>query len=801
MKRFLTLLTLLLLPLSSFAQEDEYSSFGLDARDARAVREIRQRMARIRKTRPTVGLVLSGGGAKGAATVGVLKYLEEYDIPVDLVVGTSIGGLLGSLYSLGYDATYLDSLIRNINWDMALSDKLDQKYIPYSRRRYNEKYMLSFPFYYSDEDYKNFLAGDAPFAQGRMRQLDLGAKSKKDRRSFADIARGNLLGSLPSGFVFGQNVNQIITSRTVGYSDSTDFFKFPIPFACVATDVASGKAKVWRNGSVNLAMRSTMSIPGLFAPVRTGGMVLVDGGMRNNFPVNIAKQMGADIIIGVNLAQSNLTASEIQNLADVLTSSMDLLSNDVYERNVEQVDIHIHPDLGSYNMLSFTSEAVDTMLVMGYNAAVEKAPQLQALRKRLGSSHFRLNGKKAVDIGRQDVVIRDVVVDGVSSEEAEYVRERMKCKGGMKVSKEMIESDVATIFGKGSYDYVNYELRGKEEPYTLRIYCKRGPMHQIGFSARMDTEDIVSLLVNVGLNTRSMSGHSLDLTARISANPYIDAVYSYSAPRFGTVNVRSMFRYTDRMNMYYSANRFNTSFMLATQEVYLSNIHWSTLDVNVGIRNQYFQLRNLFSEEDVHYNVTQKVDIPSLFLTARLETLDNGYFPTKGVSVGFRTDGMYRLFEKDLPSRWMASVSADGKFPVSFGSFTLIPSFAARFVFGPQTPLMYSNIIGGDIAGNYIEQQIPFVGVTSAALCRDHLALARLDARYEVASNHFLSLMGNVAFDFDGFNATAFADGRWLWGLGLGYGYNTIVGPLKAQLSWSTISKKVGIYLSFGYSF
>ena len=105
MKRFLTLLTLLLLPLSSFAQEDEYSSFGLDARDARAVREIRQRMARIRKTRPTVGLVLSGGGAKGAATVGVLKYLEEYDIPVDLVVGTSIGGLLGSLYSLGYDAT------------------------------------------------------------------------------------------------------------------------------------------------------------------------------------------------------------------------------------------------------------------------------------------------------------------------------------------------------------------------------------------------------------------------------------------------------------------------------------------------------------------------------------------------------------------------------------------------------------------------------------------------------------------------------------------------------------------------
>ncbi|MBQ4388897.1 MAG: patatin-like phospholipase family protein [Bacteroidales bacterium] len=800
MKKILTLL-MLLLPLASFAQEDEYSSFGLDARDQRAVREIRQRMARIRQTRPTVGLVLSGGGAKGAATVGVLKYLEEYDIPIDLVVGTSIGGLLGSLYSLGYDAAYLDSLVRHINWDMALSDKLDQKYIPYSRRRYNEKYMLSFPFYYRDEDYKNFLAGDAPFARGRSRQLELGVKGRKGRRNFSELVRGNLLGSLPSGFVFGQNVNQIITSRTVGYSDSTDFFHFPIPFACVATDVASGKAKVWRNGSVNLAMRSTMSIPGLFAPVRTGGMVLVDGGMRNNFPVNIAKEMGADIIIGVNLAQSSLTANEIQNLADVLTSSMDLLSNDVYERNVEQVDIHIHPDLGSYNMLSFSSEAVDTMLVMGYNAAVQKAPQLQALRKRLGASKFKLHGRKAVDIGRQDVFIREVVVDGVSSKEADYVREHMTCQAGMMVSKQMIEDDVATIFGKGSYDYVNYELRGKAEPYTLRIYCKRGPMHQLGFSARMDTEDIVSLLVNVGLNTRAMSGHSLDLSARISANPYIDAVYSYSAHRFGTINVRSMFRYTDRMNMYYNAGRFNTSFMLATQEVYLSNIHWSTLDVNLGLRNQYFQLRSLLTDVDVRYNVTQKVDVPSLFLTARLETLDNGYFPSKGVSVGFRTDGMYRLFESGLPARWMAVASADGRFPVSFGSFTLIPSFAARFVFGPQTPLMYSNVIGGDIGGNYIEQQLPFVGVTSAALCRDHLGMVRLDARYEVASNHFVSLMNNVAYEFDGFDASALQSGRWLYGVGLGYGYNTIVGPLKAQLSWSNVTKKVGIYLSFGYSF
>ena len=135
--KYLSTVFLFLFPFVAFAQQEEvYSSFGLDAKDAKAVREIRYKMSQIRKTRPTVALVLSGGGAKGAATVGVLKYLEEYDIPIDMVVGTSIGGLLGSLYALGYDADYLDDLIHNIDWDKALSDKLDKQYISYARRRY-----------------------------------------------------------------------------------------------------------------------------------------------------------------------------------------------------------------------------------------------------------------------------------------------------------------------------------------------------------------------------------------------------------------------------------------------------------------------------------------------------------------------------------------------------------------------------------------------------------------------------------------------------------------------------------------
>ena len=801
MKKILTIL-LMLLPLAAMAQEEVYSSFGLDAKDEKAVREIRYRMAQIRKTRPTVGLVLSGGGAKGAATVGVLKYLEECEIPVDLVVGTSIGGLLGSLYSLGYDAAYLDTLIHSINWEMALSDKLDKKYIPYSRLRYKERYVLSFPFYYKDEDYQNYLKGDAPFASGRSRQIDLGAEPKtRNRKSVSEIAQGNIVGSLPAGFVFGQNVNQIITSRTVGYSDSTDFFKFPIPFACVATDMASGKAKVWHDGSINLAMRSTMSIPGLFAPVRYNGMVLTDGGMRNNFPVNIAREMGADIVIGINLAGENLQADEIQNLADILVSGMDLISNDVYDSNVNAVDVHIHPNLGGFNMLSFNATAVDTMFDRGYKAALQMAPLLSAVKKRVGKATTHYQNKPAVDIGQTDVLIDEVIIDGVSQDDADYIRDKMHVKAGMRAGRYMIEKDVATIFGKGSYDYVNYELRGTEEPYKLRIYCKRGPVHQLGLSARVDTEDLVSLLLNVGFNTRAMSGSAFDITARVSRNPYLDLVYSYTAPRFATFNLRNMFRYTDRMNVLQNGDRYNASFLLNTTELYFSNIRWSSMDVNLGIRNQYFRLFNLLSDADKagSSSITSSVDYPSAFLNARLETLDNSYFPRKGVSAGFRGDLVFRAFDQEPATRFIGIVSGDVTVPVSMGNFSLIPALYGRFMLGKDIPLLFSNVVGGDIAQRYIEQQVPFIGINGAAIMQQNLALARLTARYQVATNHYLSLMGNVTYDFEGLQTIG--EGRWQYGVGAGYGYNTVAGPLKAQVFWSNLTKKVGLYLSFGYTF
>ena len=796
MKKLLTILLLALIGSTLYAQkitDPPSSTFGLDEEDSMAVLEMRTRMAKIRRNRPTVALVLSGGGAKGAAAVGALKYLEQYDLPIDMVVGTSIGGLLGGMYALGYNADYLDSLFRTMNWDMALSDKVERKYQPYSRIRNKEKYLLSFPFYYKGDDYKNYLRGEIPFAAGRSRELKLGAESA----DMNEMARGNLLGSLPSGFVFGQNVNHIITSRTVGYSDSTNFFKFPIPFACVATDMVSGKAKVWHSGSVNVALRSTMSIPGLFAPVRTEGMVLVDGGMRNNFPVNIAKRMGADIVIGIDLSDHRLQADEIQNLADIMMAGLDLFSNDAFALNQRLLDIRIHPDLSGYNMLSFSAESADSLFRRGYKAAQEAEEDIKALRQKLGGAKMQLNAPPAIDLDTTPVRIGHVEVVGVDEEEAQYIKERMSVKANKVVNRDVIEEDIATIFGKGAYDYVNYELRGEKEPFTLRVSCKRGPMHKIGFSARLDSEDLVSLLFNLGLNTNAMRGHSLDITARVSTYPYLDLLYCYNGRSFATYNARANISYKGGLNVLQQDGSTQIfSRILATQEVYFSNMHWSHYDVRIGLRNQFCRT---FNDMTNGGDLVASGDVPSFFLDGRVETLDNGYFPTRGISTGFRGELFYTGSLQETAQEVMGSLAFDCSAPASIGRFTLLPQIQARYVLAQQAPSLLQNYVGGIMKGRYFEHQIPFVGLLGNVAMKDFLACFRLDARYRLGSNHYVSAFGNVAVNSE--NISTVQDATFLSGVGLGYAYNSIAGPLQFQVFWSGYTKKVGAYFSLGFYF
>ena len=217
---------------------------------------------------PRVGVVLGGGGAKGAAHIGVLKYLEEMGIPVSFVTGTSMGSIIGGLYALGYEPDELTSVISSVDWTRLMSNAIERRLLSNEQRFYADRELLSVPFG----------SGDMGFA------------------------RENLINSLPASLINSSNIQNLFGRLSVGYTDSMDFNKLPIPYACVATDIITGDSVVIHSGSFPMAIRSSMAIPGIFSPVKWGKYLLADGGLVNNFPVDVCKRMGADIVIGVEVA-------------------------------------------------------------------------------------------------------------------------------------------------------------------------------------------------------------------------------------------------------------------------------------------------------------------------------------------------------------------------------------------------------------------------------------------------------------------------------------------------------------------
>ena len=641
MKKILLSIFLSFTAAAAVAQELSSAGFGLDPSDDAAVAYMRARSDSIRRHRPVVALVLSGGGAKGAATVGALKYMEQYNFPIDMVLGTSVGGLLGGFYALGYTPGELEELIREIDWSMALSDKVEPQFVPYHRKAYKEKYALSFPFYYRHEDLSQSISDitDGMFTS---------ATAIEDATS---MVLDNLISSLPTGVAYGENVNHIISSRTVGYSDSTDFFKFPIPFACVSTDLISGKAKVWHSGNINMALRATMSIPGLFAPVQTGGMALVDGGMRNNFPADIANDLGADIVIGIELRDAPAASrGNAKSIMSIVQGAIRMYSVDSFERSMASVDLTIKPDLKEFNMMSFDDTAVEFMLLRGYNAAEACAPQLDSLRRIIGGEGLKLQGKPARDISRKPVLIDRVEITGLREKDANYIRRQLYIKDSSLVNTRILDDDVAAVFGSGVFDFINYELLGTEEPYRLRIHCQKGPVHRFGIGMRIDTEEIVSALLNFGLNTNALGGPSLDITAKIGTNPYLDVHAAYVTPNFPSVHLRGKLRWTDRTSVILGTNYFNTTFLNTFQELYISNKFEGRNEYSLGIRNSYHNTTKLVADTVVgqYYAAAMEGDWQSLFASVRKESLDNGYFPERGMSAGIGAEALTDLFSSEL---------------------------------------------------------------------------------------------------------------------------------------------------------
>lgn len=803
MKKLICILVLaasFLTGVSGQSRIGRYSRRELNSESAHA---IRRHLAEIRKERPTVALVLSGGGAKGAAHVGALEYLETLEIPFDLVVGTSIGGLVGGLLSLGYPPEKLDSIMRNMDWAMALSDDVPREYISYAENKYREKYALSFPFYYSHKEYMAQLEQARQFsgAADRYDELHLGADNGI---SATDLVKNNLLGSLPAGMVFGQNVGNVFSSLSVGYQDNLRFSDLPIPFVCVATDMVTGTAKIWQEGKFNTALRSTMSIPGLFAPVRTDGMILVDGGMRDNYPTDLARQLGADIIIGIDISSAYYEYSDINNILDIVWTGIDMLGRDSYEENVFKTEVTIRPDIKGYGMLSFNKESIDTLIRRGWDAAVAQTENLLTVKKLIGPGHHQVyQSSPAVNIHERNVMIDGIEITGVEPRESRYLMEKIRKCLGFTVGKDDIEKAVATVFGTKAFDYVTYELLGQSEPYRLQINCKRGPIHHFGIGARFDSEELVSVLLNLGINVHNLQGSSLDIVGKVGTNPYASLHYYYKSEKGPTVNLSAKYRYVDRNQFSIGANRFKIVYHSMREELFLSNLNWKLYDLNFGLRDDYFKINSVMSDGVLgDYDMTRMHNhYVSAFLRGRADTFDDGYFPTRGFSSGLDYSWTVTGLSSKIENFHALQYDVAGAFTVK-DFLTIVPSMNLRLLFGNNIPLPFVNLIGGNMPGRYLDQQIPFMGIGNAVSAPNVLGIARTDFRFRLARNNYLSAVVNYGVGTLRLSEIFYNEPIIVYsGYGLEYAYDTIVGPIRLDVHWSNVTRRLGAFFGIGFDF
>ena len=737
-----------------------------------------QRQVDIPSPRPKVGVVLGGGGAKGAAHIGVLKYLEEIGIPIDYVAGTSMGSIMAGLYAMGYTPDELAKLIANVNWSEYIGNQIDRNVMSYEMRKRRTTTVLNVPFSLESLMHKEL--------------------------------NGSLMNELPSAYVNNSSLINLFNNLCIGYQEDMDFNDLPIPFACVATDLVTGDEVVLRSGNVPTAIRASMAIPGVFAPVVIDDMVLVDGGLVNNFPADVLKAMGADIIIGVEITKDKqFTANDLKSLPQLMGR---LLTNTTSAKRTENrslCDIYIVPDVSGYGMLSFTPSAIDTLVNRGYRKSQEYENQLLALKRYVDKEagypvEKTLNAPRAKNFENDSVFLRSIEVAGLSDRQNRWMIRKGRLSPGTYYSKDDIERAVNIYRGTGAFDEITYTIKESDpahvqnsgmlsDMYDLQVNMKPASPHVFGVGLHYDTDEGTGLLFNLGLNEKKFGGSKIYASAKLSYSPKVNLTYTYS--RSSLANFNLSFDYKDdhykwwvltdkSMNMRYFQRKLTAS---------ISQFHLLNLNTSAGISyvvTGYDQTSLEGSVIDTMMFGKSKHFVP--YVNVEYDNLDDAYFATRGFYARFASH-LYMVpghFDRnvfDLCYAFKYYYSIDEE------NFVVIPQIYGRYAKDEFYPFLW-NFYGGEVYGRHFDEQLPFVGSDPLTLTGSNVTVLRCDLRYNIYGKHYITGTYNIACDYNSFDFNQS-------GLGLKYSYNSFIGPISLTLQRDELRGKTSGYLSIGYYF
>ena len=712
--------------------------------------------------RKKVAVVLSGGGAKGMAHIGVLKVLEKAGIPVDIVTGTSMGSIIGGLYAIGYNANALDSMVRVQDWGYVITDKEDLRNQSLGDRRKQNTY-----FYTTG--------------------LTIGKR---------DLQAG--------GFIKGKNLAELFQQLCTGYTDSLDFtHDLRIPFACVATNVIDNSEVDFHSGRLPQAMRASMAIPAAFSPVRIGDKVLVDGGLKNNYPADIAREMGAEVIIGVTVQGAPKVAEDMSGTMSILSQIIDVNCKNKYDENLAITDLHLQVDTKGYGSASFSPAAIDTLIRRGEELAMRHWNDIIALKQRIGiddsfSPVILQPLRPKVMTEKQHVV--GYTFENMTPQAERFLRQKFNLNKVDSIDAKL-EQAITTSMRIDLF-YQTAECRLMPEGDDVRVILSAGNRKSVQLHAgvRYDTEEYAAVQVGLDIPMKTAIPVSTDITLRLGKRMMARGELTVHPRSITRPTLTYAFRRND-VDIYFKGERdYNIRYNQFQAEIIPINHDLRHFNIQYGLRWDYMHYRNKLGTETAIQVVLKNEHFYSYHARVNYNSEDNWYFPTRGArfsaEYSYLTDNFAKLDDKP----GMSEVKANWRMSFTLGDrFTLQPMFYGRLLFGTIVPPAFGNTIGGDWFGHYVEQQMPFAGIGNMEYVDHHFVAAQLQAQQRISDNNYV--LFRVAGAQQASKVKELLDSRTLIGVQASYYYNTMFGPVGASIGYSNRTKKPYLFLNIGYEF
>ena len=716
--------------------------------------------------RKKVAVVLSGGGAKGMAHIGVLKVLERAGIPIDIVTGTSMGSIIGGLYAIGYNANALDSMVRVQDWSYVITDKEDLRNQSLSDRRKQYTYLYS-------------------------TGMTLGKR---------DLNAG--------GFIKGKNLAELFQQLCTGYTDSIDFTHgLRIPFACVATNIVDNSEVDFHSGRLPQAMRASMAIPAAFSPVRIGDQVLVDGGLKNNYPADLAREMGAEVIIGVTVQGAPKVAEDLGGTMSILSQIIDVNCKNKYDENLAITDLHLQVDTKGYGSASFSPAAIDTLIRRGEELAMHHWDDIIALKQLIGiDESFRPPLLHPI---RPQVMTEKQRVISYSFENMTPQAERfLRNKYNLHVDNQKTDSIDAQLMQQLTTTmrvdlfYQTAECRLVPEGDGVHVILSAGNRKSVQLHAgvRYDSEEYASLQLGLDIPLKTSIPVSTDITLRLGKRLMAKGEVTMHPLSFTRPTLSYAFHRND-VDIYREGKRdYNIRYNQFQAEFIPFNHDLRHFNVQYALRWDYMHYRNMLSTETSIQAVLKNEHFYSYHARVNYNSEDNWFFPTRGArfkaEYSYLTDNFAELDDK----AGMSDVSANWRMSFSLNSrLTIQPMLYGRLLFGTKVPPVFGNTIGGDWFGHYVEQQMPFAGVGNMEYVDHQFVAAQLQAQQRIATNNYVLI--RVAGGQQADKVKNLLDTKTILGAQAAYYYDTMFGPVGATLGYSNRTNKPYFYLNLGYEF